>query len=405
MLNIPVFMNNDDYLQNPVIKKFCFENGLKVWNTRPDCVKEVEAFADISPENEKKVYEWLLRVAKEGSKEMCYREINSIPQEYFDYETMKNLLASKFNSCAFSDIVSYRNTHERTLVNYEIIKDTSGEVSKISFCFSSLVLVGDNGEVGEEIAYPVYVDVYLREKFVISRAKAKTTIYRYVNEERKLTNSNHIVVSDYAVECIDEVIKKLELSCIIDKRRVEDRYQKILYNLYNEFSFRPPEVEKSIRAVSDECKNFVDAMFAAFNLDFKNKEAAMTDMEIFVEKFISINGNNEGLFKEGRDAYLIKIGADDEAELTSINASSLRRVPLQCTEAFFNSKKSVISGCKCKKLSLCFKRKETKYFGNTPFEVQFFINKTYGVIKTRQYAEEGDLNHVLQYFFKCAKGN
>lgn len=403
MLNIPIFMNNDDYLQNPVIKKFCFENGLKVWNTRPDCIKEVEAFANISPDNERKVYEWLVRVAKEGSKEMCYREINSIPQEYFEYEIIKNLLENKFNNCVLSDIVLYRNTYQRTLINYEIITDVNGDVSKISFCFSSLVLVGDNGEIGEETAYPVYVDVYLKEKFVISRAKAKTTIYKYMDEEKRLTNSNHIIASDYAVECIDEVIEKLGLSCITDKRRVQDRYQKILYNLYNEFSFIPPEVEKCIRTVRGECKNFVDAMFATFNLDFKNKDMAMTDMEIFVEKFISINGDNTELFKEGRDAYLIKIGADDESELTSIDASSNRRVPLQCTEAFFNSKKSVMSGHKCKKLSLCFKRQETKYFGTIPFEVQFFINKTYGVIKTRQYAEEADLNHVLQYFFKCAK--
>lgn len=403
MLNIPIFMDNDDYLQNPIVKKFCFENGLKVYNTRPDCLKEIKHFADMSLENEKKVCEWLRRVAKEGSKEICYRAINSVPDEYFNYETMSNVLKSAFPNCFFSDVVSYKNTYQRTLINYEIITNAKKEVSIISFCFSSLVLVGDSGGIGEEIAYPVYVDIYLKEKFIFSRAKAKTTIYKYVDEEKRLTSTNHIIASDYAVKCIDEVLKKLELNCISESKRAQDRYQKIMYNLYEVFSFTPLEVMKCVQCIRGELANFVDAVFTTFNLDPKNKETAMTDMSIFIEKFISINGNNEDLFKKGRDAYLIKVGADDEAELTSINTSSNWRVPLQCTEAFFDSKKSVMSGHRCKKLSLCFKRQETKYFGKAPFEVQFFTYKSYGVLKTKQYAEEADLNNVLQYFFECAR--
>lgn len=403
MLNIPMFMDNDDYLQNPVVKKFCSENGLKVYNTRPECLKEIREFADASVNNESKVRTWLIRVAKEGSKEMCYREINSVPAEYFCYEVMKEMLERKFPNCVFSDVISYRNTYERTLINYEIMTDENEEVFKISFCFSSLVLVGDNGEIGEETSYPVYVDLYLKERFVISRAKAKTTIYKYVDEEKRLTGSNHINASDYAVECIDEVIETMELNCITEPKRAQDRYRKIMYNLYTKFSFTPSDVVRCIKAVRGELTNFVDAMFATFSLDSKNKDAAMNDMSIFVEKFISINGDKEELFKEGRDAYLIRIGADDEAELTSIDASSNRKVPLQCTEAFFDSKKSVMSGRKCKKLSLCFKRQEPKYFGRVPVEVQFYTNKSYGIIKSRQYAEEADLSNVLQCFFECAR--
>ncbi len=403
MLNIPIFMDNDDYLQNPIVKKFCFENGLKVYSTRPDCLKEIKIFADTSQENEEKVREWLRRVAKEGSKEICYREINRIPDEYFNYETIRNVLETAFPNCVFSDVVSYNNTYQRTLINYKITTNEKKEVSIISFCFSSLVLVGDSGNIGEEIAYPVYVDIYLKEKFVFSRAKAKTTIYKYVDEDKRLTSANHIIVSDYAVECIDEVVKKLELECETEVKRAQDRYQKIMYNLYDKFSFTPLEVEKCIQSVTGEITNFVNAVFAMFNLNSKNMQTALTDMAIFIEKFISINGNNEELFKNGRDAYLIKVGADDEAELTSINTSSNWRVPLQCTEAFFDSKKSVMNGHKCKKLSLCFKRQETKYFGKVPFEVQFLTCKSYGVFKTRQYAEEADLNNVLQYFFECAE--
>ena len=85
-----------------------------------------------------------------------------LPDEYFNYETMSNVLKSAFPNCVFSDVVSYKNTYQRTLINYEIITNAKKEVSIISFCFSSLVLVGDSGGIGEEIAYPVYVDIYLK---------------------------------------------------------------------------------------------------------------------------------------------------------------------------------------------------------------------------------------------------
>lgn len=75
MLIIPDFMNSDDYLQNPVLQNFCSENNLKFRNTRPECIKVIKEYADSSNENEQKTVEWLEKVAKEGTKEICYKEI------------------------------------------------------------------------------------------------------------------------------------------------------------------------------------------------------------------------------------------------------------------------------------------------------------------------------------------
>lgn len=408
MLNIPTFMNNDDYLQNPVVKKFCYENNLRVYNTRPECMEEIKIFGDKSTENHDKVHKWMAKVAKEGSKEMCYREIVKIPEEYFDYEKLKDQLEKKFPECIFSDVISYHNTYERTLINYEIFVDENERVSKVSFYFSSLVLAGKNNNEdvanvkdGTDVAYPIFVDIYLNERFIISRAKAKSTIYEYLDEEH--TAVTHINTLDTAVDCLDQILNKLSLQSDSDIKRVRNRNSKILYNLYHEFSFTPTEITNKINSISNLLEDFVGSIFNTFSLNSKNRCIAMTDMSIFVEKFISINGNNEEIFKQGREAYLIKVGADDEQELTSINTKSNRKIPLQCTEAFFDSKKSVMNGHSCKKLSLCFKRKNPKYFGSIPVEVQFYTNKTYGVIKTMQYAEEVDINNVLQYFFRCSR--
>ena len=49
-------------------------------------------------------------------------------------------------------------------------------------------------------------------------------------------------------------------------------------------------------------------------------------MQIYlVEKYISINGDNENIFKEGRPAYLIKVTADDELELTELTLLLIKK--------------------------------------------------------------------------------
>ena len=80
----------------------------------------------------------------------------------------------------------------------------------------------------------------------------------------------------------------------------------------------------------------------------------------------------------------------------------LFRSPLQTTEAFFDSKKSVMQGKICKKLSMVFRRKDETYFTgfNQQLEVQFGSKGTIGFFKTIQYAEEEDIQNVLQTIFR-----
>lgn len=137
----------------------------------------------------------------------------------------------------------------------------------------------------------------------------------------------------------------------------------MLYKLYDSYSVTPADITKKIDGQKNLIQNFVDLMFSNLELDIRNKEKALKDLEIFMEKFIAINGNNEDIFTKDRFAYLVKISSDDESELTSIDAKSHdNTVPLQCTEAFYDSKKSVISGRKCRKLSMVFKRNENTSF-------------------------------------------
>ena len=124
------------------------------------------------------------------------------------------------------------------------------------------------------------------------------------------------------------------------------------------------------------------------------------DARILVEKFISINGNNERLFKEDRPAYLIKVSTDDELDQTKIDTTSNKLIPLQCTEAFFDGKKTVVKSRQCKRLDLMFKRNNETYFSSNPLVVQLGTYKGHGYIKTMQYAEEADIQNVLRAIFE-----
>ena len=136
---------------------------------------------------------------------------------------------------------------------------------------------------------------------------------------------------------------------------------------------------------------FINQIFEKLNLKEANKSKAEVDMDIFLEKFISINGNMEKIFKEDREAYLIKISSDDILQMTRIDTASTGQRPLQCSDTFFDGKKSVLNTKECN-------NRIRRYLG--PFTVQFTSAKNLGVVKMYYDPEEVDIQNVLQRIFE-----
>lgn len=175
----------------------------------------------------------------------------------------------------------------------------------------------------------------------------------------------------------------------------------MLYKLYETYSFTPADVVQKVNEQNSLIEEFVNQLFGNLNLDIRNKSKAIIDARILAEKFISIDGKNEEVFTKDREAYLVKVTADDEMDLTRIDTTSSSAVPLQCTEAFFDSKKSVMKSKQCKRIDLVFKRKDEKCFPKSnQLVVAFGMYKKCGYVKTKQYAEEVDIQNVLQAIFK-----
>lgn len=128
------------------------------------------------------------------------------------------------------------------------------------------------------------------------------------------------------------------------------------------------------------------------------KDDAAEDIKIFIEKYIAISVLKEEVFKNDRAAYLVKFVSNDIQDRTRVDTSSAIDRPLQATAAFYDNKKSVIVNRKCEVLNLCFKR-EKKYYPKT-FSVQFSSYNGSGYIKIMQYADEEDIQRVLQDVFE-----
>ena len=400
MIKIPLFMDADDYLQNPIMRRFLREHKLDFVENRADYIKSIEEYASQNDETERETIEWLLKVAKEGSKEICYRKMRGIEDEHRDPVLVEAKIKEAYPKCPMKNILTYKNTGERTMIEYKIITNDTGEVVKIDFTFSQLFLYGETGKEGDVTIFPVFVEVYLDKGFVISKGKAKSTLYQYNENNHTLLGEYKIDTMDYAMSAVDKIIDVFKFETETNSKHLKNENSQMLYRIYKKYSFTPADVLEKVETQNDVVNGFVNHIFSDLHLNVRNKEKALLDAKILVEKFISINGNNEETFKKDRPAYLIKVSADDEIELTKIDTTSDKNVPLQCTEAFFDSKKSVMKSKKCKRINLIFKRTDDTYFSkNNPLVVQFGTHKNYGYVKTMQYAEEADIQNVLQAIF------
>ncbi|MEE1257998.1 MAG: hypothetical protein UHN47_16025 [Lachnospiraceae bacterium] len=397
-MKIPEFLSNDDYLQNPVMNRFLKEKEVEVTDNtvRSEYINKIEEYADIDEIHESEVKKWLLRVVKEGSKEFCYRKINGSSFIEKNPILIEAKIKEMYPNCPKTNLLDYSHTEKETLIDYVIDINDNGEAEKICFTFSRIVTLGEKGIAKGSTIFPVFVEVYLNLGLIVSRCKAKSTIYQYDEQNPYVYADYKINTMGVAISLIDKIINIFDYECDTKRDFVLTKNGKLLYKLYSEFSFTPNAVIDQINSVSDLNQGYIVNLFEKLNLDKKNMENALIDMNILVEKYISINGNNETYFKNDRKAYLVKVSADDPLEYTRIDTSSSPKKPLQCFEAFYDSKKTVIKNKSCEKLSLCLRRHENSSFKEEYVQILFGTNKNCGFFKSIQYAEEEEIQYVLQ---------
>ena len=106
----------------------------------------------------------------------------------------ENKIKEKYPNCSMKHMLDYENTGISNLIEYDIIKNQNNQVSKITFTFSSFLLQGNLNENGENVIFPVFIELLLDEGFIISRAKAKSTLFEFDDDNQFLISDDKIVV-------------------------------------------------------------------------------------------------------------------------------------------------------------------------------------------------------------------
>lgn len=178
-MRIPEFLNRDDYLQNPILRRFLKDHRISFVENRADYIREIEAYSERDERSAAEVRDWLLHVIKEGSKEICYKKVRSINEWHRDPVLLEAKIQELYPDCPRETILTYTNTAECKLIDYTLITNEENMITKIELTFSKLFLYGESGKLGNATVFPVFIEVYLDSGFIVSRAKAKSTLYEY----------------------------------------------------------------------------------------------------------------------------------------------------------------------------------------------------------------------------------
>lgn len=406
-MRIPISFRdkNENYLIKGTLQKFCKKHDLPTSEDKMDLIGYIEEFASRNNDNEEIVLEWLETVLKEGAKHIIIRKCD-IPKIYEEYTDEK---WEEFIDEQFGEIPQYficGGVHYNTpkCLSYQFEYDEDNKVKSINFSYTIELLENKSGvDTLQKITYPIFVDVDLINKVIIGRVKSKNKIYEYVLEADGHPRPNIDKAQPFkiATQIMHEISEKL-LITFESIERSKNRWSSNLFELINECTQTPKEIIKAIDKEQNNVNSFITGFFERHNISLIEQEnfiKAKEDLNIFMEKFLSINLGDEEIFKEGRIAYPVKIAATD-TDYTSVEQSTSNRRPLQATAVFYDNKKILLRKKQCDKISMVFKREKQSYFTNEEFLITFEIKKGYCLIKSESYLLEEDIKDVLSRIIK-----
>lgn len=384
-----------DYLCVEKLKNFCKEHGMTISENKAELFRKITEYAG-EDENQKQYVEvrnWLLEAIKEGSKQFCFKRI-FIEDDVLEH--LDDIVLQRYPDYSQSDILKFKNNEKYSLVNFQKYYDENNQMEKIEFLFSKFVLEGNvENEPGHKVIYPIYIEIYLRENFIIGRGKPKTTLYK-CNEAEMIFKENKAKVLDDIVYLMKTIITLLQGEYL--DLSTKQKWQSMMFKLYQKYSVTPNDIAEKVTSMESISNKYICDIFKGLSLSSRNIPNAIKDLKIFLEKYISINGDMTDVFKKDRKAYLIKISSDDEKQMTKMDTASSKDMPLQCTDVFFDGKKRILDIQMCKKLNLCYNRRKGYL---TSFVVQFgIIKKDWGYLKTFYFPDEEDIQNVLQTIFE-----
>lgn len=383
-----------EFLTKPMLQKFSADHKLPTTQNRADLIKNIENFANSSMDNENVVQNWMDMVLKMGIKTCVVTKF--FPGDITNIKILERRMQEKFPECKQEYICKSIPNNELKLIKYEFIERENQIVyAKFNFVINLVRAQSTYSEIGDIIEFPVFVDMDFENGFIISRCKSMKGLFRVISGN-KIDSSSVYKIENIMRDCEKQLISAINFE--YESTEVsKNKFKKVIFKMLDAFTKTPKVIQDSMNRVADDRKNFVDNIFKRLNLKVEgdNYKDALYDIEIFVEKYLSIYCPDREIFMMDREAYPTKFLAQDNEFTTIQEKTGGIDDPLQNKKAFFDSKKVVYSNKKCDRLNLCYQRKEKKYFGNNPFNVMIYLDRNSCMLKFTKAVEEGDIQNVL----------
>lgn len=385
---------NENYITVPVMREFCKQNQIKGKMYRNEILKEIENFDEKSEENHHIVEQWIETVLKEGMKHIYIKMIhsNNMLQELLNTKNCIDKLQEEFPENKNASLYHYRTQEDAPTLQHYKIKEKNQVTEKITFVYIVPLYEEKCMDRIERIMYPVFVDINLKNRILVGRAKSKANLY-FVNELDKKIKGKATSTEKVIIQIIEKIIKHLKLELESDKM-YEEKIKENIYTILEKYTFTPQVIQEKIEKLEDFTNDFKEQLIKELEIPkVSNQDKIKEDLKILIEKYISINIENKRIFTQDREAYPYKLISTD-SEFTRVEETSREEEPLQCKEKFFDNKKSVQSEKACDGICLVYTRKNNEFFSGQ-YKVKIQVKRHYCCIQFSSYVQEEDIQNVL----------
>ena len=398
MFSIPYTFANEDecYITIPALKRFAREKkkeDLKTTLDRPQLIQDIENYANQSPEKEEEVLDWLDHVLIEGIKDVQIKLIDdeSFTTAFLNEDAYVEQIVEPLLVNADNRHLNKGYSGELSLFHYEISDE--GECGRrIRLYLGRLLCTFDKKHGAATVPYPIAVDVYCDKGIIVSRAKSKSGLYKYVDEfvlEQAIPTKSE----KETATAIKWVCEKLAISTK-KSFEAETVFKSCLYCMLERYTQTPNEIIELINQKTAEINGIVDSvMHHICNLRRAYEDDVRSNVLNMVEKYFSISYPDKQIFIKDREAYPLKLNATDEED-SKVEQTAALEEPLQSKAIFFDNKKMLQKSQACDGVTFMFARINTMYCSKQ-FKVKIVVNKDYCILKFTEYTMEEDIIHVL----------
>ena len=398
MFSIPYTFANEDecYITIPALKRFAREKkkeDLKTTLDSPQLIQDIENYANQSPEKEEEVLDWLDHVLIEGIKDVQIKLIDdeSFTTAFLNEDAYVEQIVEPLLVNADNRHLNKGYSGELSLFHYEISDE--GECGRrIRLYLGRLLCTFDKKHGAATVPYPIAVDVYCDKGIIVSRAKSKSGLYKYVDEfvlEQAIPTKSE----KETATAIKWVCEKLAISTK-KSFEAETVFKSCLYCMLERYTQTPNEIIELINQKTAEINGIVDSvMHQICNLRRAYEDDVRSNVLNMVEKYFSISYPDKQIFIKDREAYPLKLNATDEED-SKVEQTAALEEPLQSKAIFFDNKKMLQKSQACDGVTFMFARINTMYCSKQ-FKVKIVVNKDYCILKFTEYTMEEDIIHVL----------